>query len=340
MGGKMKKRRVLFSTILGLLFAVFAVLPVQAQKVKIRTGWINTPSGLMPIMFKKSGVTRHNGESYEFETTRYNASTVALTALANNELDIAVLGFPAIGFAIENAGMSDLKVIADESPDGVDDYYSVQFFVRNDGPTRIEDLKGKVLATNGQGSTVDIAMRRMLRTHGLEYPRDYTIVEASLPAQKALLAEKKADLIISLPPFAYDPELLKFARPLFTMKDAIGVSELAVWCARGEVIAQKRTAVVDFLEDYIRALRWFTDPANRQEAIEIVSVFTKIPASQFEGWLFTTRDQYRDPGARPNIEALQKNLDVATELGFLKTRVDLKMHVDLTMLDEAAGRLH
>src|SRR6202035_4967038 len=155
--------RSLANGVLALLFSACAAAQVNAQPVPIRTGWINTPSGLMPIMFKKDGVTKHNGTSYVFETTRYNASTVALTALANNELDIAVLGFPAIGFAVENAGMSDLNVIADESPDGVDDYYSVQFFVRNDGPTRIEDLKGKVLATNGQGSSVDIAMLRILR---------------------------------------------------------------------------------------------------------------------------------------------------------------------------------
>jgi sulfonate transport system substrate-binding protein len=336
----MSTRRLLLAVpIAVLLFTAWAASPACAQ-VPIRTGWINTPSGLMPIMFKKDGIASHLGKSYSFETTRYTASTVALTALANNELDIAVLGFPAIGFAVENAGMEDLKVIADESPDGVDDYYSVQFFVRNDGPTRIEDLKGKVLATNGQGSSVDIAMRRILRKHGLEYPRDYTIVEAPLPAQKALLAENKADLIISLPPFAYDPELLKFARPLFTMKDSMGVSELAVWGARGEVIAKKRPAMVDFLEDYIRAIRWFTDPANRQNAIDIAASFTRIPASQFEDWLFTKKDQYRDPNARPDVAALQKNLDVTRELGFLKRNIDLKNHVDLSMLDEAAARLH
>jgi NitT/TauT family transport system substrate-binding protein len=324
----------------GLIFTAAAVLPAAAQAVPIRTGWINTPSSLLPIMFKKEGVTRHNGKSYTFEATRFNASTLALTALAGNDIDIAVLGFPAVGFAVENAGISDLKIIADESPDGVDGYYSVQFFVRNDGPTRVEDLKGKVLATNGLGSSVDIAMRRMMREHGLEYPRDYTIIEAPLPAQKALLAEKKADLIISLPPFAYDPELLKFARPLFTMKDAMGVSELAVWGARGDVIAKKRAALVDFLEDYIRATRWFIDPANRQEAINIAASFTKIPAAQFDSWLFTKKDQYRDPSERPDIAALQRNLDTTHELGFLKTALDLKKHVDLTMLDEAAARLH
>jgi hypothetical protein len=60
----------------------------------------------------------------------------------------------------------------------------------------VADLKGKVLATNVVGSAVDIAM---LRRDGLEANRDYTIIEALFPAMRAMLAEKKADLISAVP---------------------------------------------------------------------------------------------------------------------------------------------
>jgi sulfonate transport system substrate-binding protein len=334
-----------FNIWLTKLFAVafFAISMVStafaAEPVKIRLGWINVPSGLAPIIFKKEGIARHLGKSYTLETTRFPASTTALTALADNELDIAVLGFPAIGFAVENAGMDDIRVVADETPDGVDGYYSVQFFVRNDGPTKLEELKGKVLATNGQGSTVDIAMRMMMRKHGLNYPGDYTILEAPLPAQKALLLEHKADLIISLPPFCYDPELLKNARPLFTQKDALGVSELAIWAAKADVLKAKRAALVDFFEDYLRGLRWYADPANRKEAIQFVSDFTKVPAAGFDSWLFTKKDFYREPTAKPDLDALQRSLDATTEVGFLKHKIDVRKYTDLSLMDDALERL-
>jgi len=333
------------NSFIACLLAAIATLAVgassasSAEPVKIRTGWINVPSGLVPVIFKKDGIARHLGRSYTLESTRFIASTTALTALANGELDIAVLGFPAVGFAIENAGMEDLRIVADETPDGVKDHYSVQFFVRNDGPTKPNELKGKVLATNGQGSTVDIAMRLMMRKHGLEYPRDYTIIEAPLPTQKGLLLDKKADLIISLPPFCYDPELLKNARPLFTQKDSLGISELAVWAAKADVLKTKRAALVDFFEDYLRGLQWYADPTNRQEAIRIISDFTKVPAANFESWLFTEKDFYREPTAKPDLAALQRNIDATAELGFLKKKIDIRKYTDLTLMDDALKRL-
>jgi NitT/TauT family transport system substrate-binding protein len=335
----MSLARVGLAVLAAICVPLLDAAPTTAEPVTIKAGWINTPSSLIPIMFKKDGIAKHAGDSYRLEPVRFNASPPVLTALGSGDLDIGVLGFPILGFAIENAGMKDIRVIAGETPDGVDGYYSVQFFVRNDGPTRIEDLKGQTVATNGQGSTVDIAMRAMLRKHGLEYPRDYNIIEAPLPTQKSLLAEKKVALIISLPPFAYDPELLKFAHPLFTQRDAIGRSELAVWGARAEVIAKKGAPMTDLLEDYIRAIRWFTDTSNRKEAIAIAAEFTKLPVANFDGWLFNNKDHYRDPNGMPDLDALQKSMQITKNLGLLKLDIDVKNFADLSMIEEASKRL-
>ena len=69
--------------------------------------------------------------------------------------DIALLGFTSLPLAIENARMDDLRAIVGELQDGAPGYYSNEFAVLADGPIRkVEDLKGKVLATNAQGSAV------------------------------------------------------------------------------------------------------------------------------------------------------------------------------------------
>ena len=95
----------------------------------------------------------------------------------------------------QNAGLDDLRIIGDEFQDGVPGYYSQEYMVLKDGPIqKVEDLKGKVVATNAAGSAVDVAMKAMLHKHGLEPNRDYTVVEAPFPAMKAMLAEKKVDL--------------------------------------------------------------------------------------------------------------------------------------------------
>src|SRR5258708_36822581 len=88
---------------------------------------------------------------------------------AAGERDIANLPSPALPIAIQNAGMDDLRVISDDFQDGNAGYYSNEYMVLADGPIkRVEDLKGKVVASNAVGSAVDIAMRAMLRKHGLE----------------------------------------------------------------------------------------------------------------------------------------------------------------------------
>ena len=65
---------------------------------------------------------------------------------------------------------------------------------------------------------------------------------------------------------------------------------------------------------------------------------TKQPPERF-GWLFTKSDYYRSPVMRPDLDALQKNVDMTKDLGFVKASFDVKAHSDLSLIDEAAKRL-
>ena len=203
---------------------------------------------------------------------------------------------------------------------------------------KIEDLKGKVVATNAEGSAVDVAMKAMLHKHGLEPNRDYTVVEAPFPAMRAMLAEKKVDLIPAVLPFSYDPALQKIARDLFVQKDAIGVADMVVWVARKPFIDKNRAALVDFYEDTLRITRWYEDPANHQAAMQILGDLVKRPPAIFD-WAFTKRDVYHDPNMIPNLAALQNNVDLTHELGFTKASFDVKKYTDLSIVEEAAKRL-
>ena len=232
---------------------------------------------------------------------RFAGTPPVITALAAGELDIGPLAFSSFGLAIQNANMDDLRVICDEVQDGVAGHGTNQFMVLKDGPVKtVPDLKGKVLATNAMGSAVDVAMRAMLHKNGLEANKDYTVVEAPFPAMRAMLAERKADLISAVPPFSLDPDLGAIARTLFTQKDAFGVTQLTMWTARTGFIAQNRPALIDFLQDTVRAIRWYTDPKNHDEAVAIVARLNKAPPERMD-WAFTDRDQFRDPNGTPNL---------------------------------------
>ncbi len=315
--------------------------PVHAQStpVKIRIGWVVIPASLAPLVLAKKDILKHFGQSYVAEAIHFEGTPPVITALASGEVDIGPLAFSSFALAIQNARMDDLRVICDEIQDGVAGHGSNEFMVLKDGPIKtVADLKGKVLATNAMGSAVDIAMRAMLRKTGLEPNKDYTIVEAPFPAMRAMLAEKKADLISAVPPFSLDPDLRAMANTLFTQKDAFGITELTMWTARTGFIQQNRAAVVDFLEDTIRAVRWYTDPKNHDEAAAIVASLNKAPPGRMN-WAFGEHDQYRDPNGMPNLAALQSNLQLQKQVGFLKDDIDVKKYSDVSMVVEAAKRL-
>jgi len=323
-----------------LALAMGPTSSANAEPVKIRTAYVVPVANWASLIMAKKDLAKHMGQSYVFEDVRFNGTPPMITAMATGELEIGDLAYSSLALAVENAGMDDLRVISDEFQDGVAGYYTDEFFVLADGPVKtIEDLKGKVIATNAVGSGVDIAMRAMLKKHGLEDKRDYTVVEAPFPTMRAMLEEKKVDLIPGVTPFSYDPQLRKIGRVLFKQNEGIGRTQMIVWTARKSFIDKNRAAMVDFMEDVLRIVRWYVDPANHNEAVAIAAKITKRPEAAFDAWLFNSKDYYRDPNMIPNLDALQANVATQKDLGFIKTGFDVKAHTDLSIVEEAAKRL-
>ena len=316
------------------------VQAAESAPVLVRLGWSVMPGELAPVIFTKPELARHKDKSYTFAAIRIANSPQMITALAAGEIDIAALAFSSFPLAVQNAGMTDLRVIADKSQDGVAGYYTDEFKVRNDsGIAKVEELKGKVLASTGYGAASDIALRAMLVRHQLDPARDVTIVQIAYPNMKAVLNEGKAQLVVAIPPYAFDPELQSFSHTLFTGRDAMGQTQKIFWVARSAYLDKNRAALVDFVEDFMRAQRWFTDPANRGEALQVVSAFTKQPTEFYGGYVWTKSDYYRDPRGLPNLDALQHSIDVQVELGILKAKLDVKALSDLSIVTAAAARL-
>jgi ABC-type nitrate/sulfonate/bicarbonate transport system substrate-binding protein len=111
-----------------------------------------------------------------------------------------------------------------------------------------------------------------------------------------------------------------------------------MWTARTGFIQQNRAALVDFLEDVVRGIRWYTDPKNHEEAVAIVASLNKAPPARME-WAFGEHDQYRDPNGMPNLAALQTNLALQKQVGFLNDDIDVKKYSDISMVVEAAKRV-
>lgn len=324
-----------------VLLTAFGVAPVQAQSpVKIRIAWVVPVANSPTILFERPELLKHKGKTYEIDLIRFQGTPPMIQALGAGELDIALFAYSSFALAVQNAGMTDLRVIADEAQEGIEGYYSSPFMVLKDGPVKkVADMKGRIAATVGAGAAVDIALRAQLKKAGLEDKRDYTLVEAGFPNMRAMLAEKKIDLASLAQPFSLDPELLKIADTLFTVKDALGgQAQFVIWAARAGFLEKNKAAVNDMMEDALRTLRFYMDQKNRATLVEVAMRVGKLPAAAYQR-MYTKDDLYRDPNFIPNMAALQRAIDVQQEVGFLKAKLDVKPLADLSFVEEANKRL-
>jgi sulfonate transport system substrate-binding protein len=318
-----------------------AATQAHAEPWKIRVGWVTAPTHTQPIidaLQKRHPELFHEfGKSYVAEGEHFQGTTPQITALAINELEIASFGPEALALAVDNAHL-DVRMIADVFQDGVPGYGSVTYVVRKDSPiAKIEDLKDKTIATNAIGSFGDSAMRINMREHGLS-DHDFTTVEAPFPAMPAMLDEGKVDLINLVPQFHYMLTQGKY-RVLFTAAQGEGRIQAVLWAMRAGQIAQHRAALVDFLEDHIRATQWLLDPAHHDEAVEIAADVTKAKPQTLQ-YAFTKGDSYRAPDGKPDVAAAQHALDVEMKYGIIKESLKIApKYVDLGPVEEAAKRL-
>ncbi|HEY3918978.1 MAG TPA: PhnD/SsuA/transferrin family substrate-binding protein [Stellaceae bacterium] len=323
-------------------FAACVSTGASADPWKIRVGWVTTPTHMQPIIDELHNrhpeIFPNFGKTYTVESMHFQGTTPQIEALATNDLDVAAFGPEALALAVDNAHL-DVRMIADVFQDGVPGYASITYVVRKDSPVhKVEDLRGKVIATNAIGSFGDSAMRIMLRRHGLQ-DKDFTTVEANFNTMPAMLDEGKVALINLLPQFRYMMTEQGKYRPLFTAEDGEGRIQAVLWAMRADVLAAHRPAVVDFLTDHVRAVRYLIDPAHHEETVAIVAAVTKAKPETLQ-YVYTKADSFHAPDGKPDVAATQRALDVELKYGLIKNTVTVSpKYVDLGPIEEADRRL-
>jgi NitT/TauT family transport system substrate-binding protein len=101
--------------VLAALAAVVALgaSAAQSEPVRIRMAWVAPVSNWGSLVLEKKDLARHLGKSYTLEAVRFAGTPPMITAIANGELEVSNIAYSTFPLAVENAGMSDLRIIAD-----------------------------------------------------------------------------------------------------------------------------------------------------------------------------------------------------------------------------------
>lgn len=302
-----------------------------AEPLKIRIGYGELPTDATPLLFQKTNILKNYGKSYVVEAIQFRGGSAPIPALAAKELDMSYMSFPALASSILRAKL-DLKIVtglAGYAPGYGSPYWVV---LEESNIRKLEDLRGKVIGTNAIGTGIDFAVRAMLLKAGLQYPKDYNLVEVNFPNQEVMLREKKIDMAALLPAFWDRAKAKGGLRVMFTSFDAIGKTQMLVHVARSEFLEKNRAVLKDFFADYMTAKKWFHDPANFEEVLEITARFTKRPKESLRPYAFQKADFYMNPDGIPDVDALQKNLDLLKTLNLIDQRIEVEKYVDLSFI--------
>jgi len=320
------------------ILALAAVAPANAEPTKIRIGYDTIPLHIIPVIFRMPELQKHNGKEYTLQFFRFKGSPLQVQALAAGEIDIAALSFSTFATSINTAKLP-IKGIADLAQDGP--WYSQVFGVRKDsGINKVEDLKGKTMAVNAFGGGSDMAARTMLVKHGLTPDKDVRIIEASFGAMPAMVRAGKIDIATFPAPIWAVHSKKGDLRPLFRQADALGNQQFLLYVAKIDFIKKNRKALVAFYEDYLRGLKAVLDLKNRTKVLETISKVGGSPVKTYQDWALLEGKDYRhSPDGKIDAVALQNNINTLHKLGLLKQTLDVKPHIDNSLLDDAAKRL-
>jgi sulfonate transport system substrate-binding protein len=316
-----------------------------AEPVRIRyaTGGGIGPNEMETVIFlewMQKNVLQHYGRDYVIDMTFTRGTPEAATLLAAGQADLAMLSFSVFATTVvKEVVPGGLTILSDGYQDGQPGNAANTWFVLEGSPIRtVADLRGKRIAINAYGSAVDLGLRVRLKKENIDPKRDVQIVEVAFPNIGAAIREKRVDCGSLVLPFL-NAELAKGGlRAVFNGGDAFGPYGVIFQVATNSFLQKHRGAVKAFLDDYIRGLNWFYDPANRARAIEITSAFTKSPAAVLEAYFMTPRDYYRDRGGCVGADLIQRPIDAMFREGLIDRPVRVAEHMDLSLLPAACPK--
>jgi NitT/TauT family transport system substrate-binding protein len=202
-----------------------------------------------------------------------------------------------------------------------------------------EDLRGANIGSSGITSGTAFVLRRMMASKGLQYPKDYNLINVGPSAQSYLaLTANRVDAALIAVPLSSDAaetgyNIIGRAAEIIPNYQLTEISTRRSWAEKN------RPSMVRFMKAMVLAMRWLYD--NKEPAIDFLAKEMRLkPEHARKGWEFYTEQKIWNPNAEANTEGVRIVIQIMGERGLLKPPLPSPAkYLDHSYLDEALKEL-
>ncbi len=206
------------------------------------------------------------------------------------------------------------------------------YLIGQPGITRIEDLRGRLLAGDPGDSNLDLIRMKMMRSHGL-MESDYRVeIIGNTPERAKAFSAGKVEAAMLTPPSS-DRVLAEGAVLLGRAEDYVPDWPLACGWGLRSWVEGNRDIVVRFIRAWAASCDWLLAPENREETIALLMKEEGLKRDRAEH----AYDRVVPKGAI-NPDAIRKNMELRIELGvYPPPHHDAEHFYDASYWCEATG---
>ncbi len=322
-------KRTLLS--LSLLLA-FPLVAAAGEGVKFPVAASSKVLGYAPL-WVASGMGFFKREGLDAEVATMRGTSPAMQALVSDSIHVALAANDGPIGLVEKG--LDVAMIAGGSK-------TTHMIMGGKGFKTYEDLRGATIGSSTLTSGTAFLLRRMLKAQGLEYPKDYNLVNVggSGPAFSALSTGNIAAAILAVPINFKAQEM--GLNLIGKATDVFPNYLLSTFSVRRQWAAEHRDEVVHFLKALLQARKWLED--DRAAGAEFLAKDLQMkPKLARQGLDYYLDNRAWDPDLGIDLDGLKSVVEVYAEQADMKGPLpDPKKYVDMsylqTALKELAGR--
>ena len=291
-----------------------------AETTTVRLGYFPNITHAQPLLGVPRGTyAKALGEGVKVEPSTFNAGPSVIEALFGGRLDIAYVGpSPTINGFLKSKG-AEVRVIAGSAVNGI----LVVANAKRTGIAKLEDLKGKKIATPQLGNTQDISARHYLfHTLGAkskEEGGDTEVINLANPDIEILFEKDQIDAAWVPEPWGSRLVRKGLAKVIAEEKDLWPTKSFALTnvIARAEFLEKRPDLVKAFLTAHV-ALTAELQAKGAELAPELNTELKRITNKELPRDVIVDALGYTGFTTDPAVESFQAFFEKGKALGFLK----------------------